>query len=112
MPRLDAGAHGHSPYLVNDDVVVITLSDRTVRDVIFNLRWRLEELLTTAPTRLVIDASQVSRLSSPAIAALLWANRHCAARGVRVAVRDAGPTAGLLRRTGLEGVLDVEPDRR
>lgn len=107
-PHVPSGTRGHSPYLVRGDSVVITMTDRTARDVIFDLRWRLEELLATGPTTLLVDASRLSRLSSPAVAALLWANRHCASRGVRVAVRDRGSTAGLLRRTGLDGVLDTE----
>ena len=85
-----------------DDAVVVILSDDTLLDTLGELRWRLGGLLESGPSRLVLDLSRVSRLSSTTVGVLLWVRRGCRARGVEVVVRR--PTRGSIRvlhRTGL-----------
>ncbi|MGN6610233.1 MAG: STAS domain-containing protein [Angustibacter sp.] len=89
--------------------VVAVLDDDAVAQGLTNLRSRLTEVLSAGDARLVVDVSGLDRISSNVVAALLRAKRKCAARGVDVVVRgSAGQSLGLLTRTGLAAVLDVE----
>ncbi len=59
---------------------------------------------------LVVDASRIEHLCSTVITVLLWAQRHCTARGGSVVVQDPSRRSlEMLVRTGLKDVLDVEP---
>jgi anti-anti-sigma regulatory factor len=84
------------------DAVVLVLSDETLLDALEELRARLGGLLEPGPSRLVVDLSRVSRLSSTTIATLLWVKRTCGARAVDVVVRrPSRGSVGVLHRTGL-----------
>ena len=97
-------------FYTRDSSAVVPLSDQTLREGIHDLRWRLEEMLADGPSALVIDVSGLTRLSSPTIAALLWAKRRCTARGVRVTLKQPDQAmVGLLHRTGLDDVLEIQP---
>jgi hypothetical protein len=110
-PTPSSGPVDQSAYLVRGDTVVVFMTEATVRGVVFNLRWRLDEILGTAPSTLVVEASQLRRLSSPTIAALLWANRHCSARGVQFVLRAKGTSASaMLCRAGLDRALLSDSD--
>nr|WP_246401876.1 STAS domain-containing protein [Jiangella mangrovi] len=88
------------------------MSDQTLREGIHDLRWRLEEMLADGPSALVVDVSGLTRLSSPTIAALLWAKRRCTARGVRLTLTQPDQAmVGLLHRAGLDDVLEIHPAR-
>lgn len=89
--------------------VVAVLDDDAVAQGLTDLRSRLTEVLSAGDARLVVDVSGLDRISSSVVAALLRAKRKCAARGVDVVVRgSAGQSFGLLTRTGLAAVLDVD----
>jgi anti-anti-sigma factor len=97
-------------FYTRDNSAVVPLSDQTLRDGIHDLRWRLEEMLADGPSALIVDVSGLSRLSSPTIAALLWAKRRCTARGVRVTLSHPDQAmVGLLHRAGLDDVLEIQP---
>ncbi|WP_199907699.1 STAS domain-containing protein [Nocardioides terrigena] len=92
------------------DVVVLVLSDDTLLDALEELRVRLGGLLEPGPSRLVVDLSRVSRLSSATIATLLWVKRTCAARAVDVVVRrPSRGSVGVLHRTGLLTAPTTDP---
>jgi anti-anti-sigma factor len=93
-----------------DETVVVALEDSSLLEGLADLRWRLRHLLADGGTTLVVDVSGVDRLSSQTVAALLWAKRHCRARGGRVVVR--GPSRrslDVLSRTGLSSMFVIEP---
>ncbi len=92
--------------------VVAVLDDAALAQGLADLRGRLTDVLSAGDARLVVDVSGLDRISSSVVAALLRAKRKCAARGVDVVVRgSAGQSLGLLTRTGLADVLDVEDGR-
>lgn len=94
---------------VTDGVVVMHLHPDDVCHDLVGLRDRVACLVVQGARTLVVDASQVQRLSSATITALLWAQRRCRARGGSVVVRrPSAETLQLLVRTGLYDVLDVE----
>ncbi len=94
--------------------VVVRLDDALPAQGLGGLRARLREVLAAGDARLVVDVTGLSRLSSAVVAALLWTTRQCRARGVEVCVRGTRAHGhGLLGRTALGAVLDVEqPGRR
>jgi anti-anti-sigma factor len=84
------------------DAVVVVLSDELLHEGLEDLRWRLPDLLESGPSRLVVDLSRVSRLSSATTATLLWVSRSCRTRSVEVVLRrPSRVTAGVLHRAGL-----------
>ena len=92
-------------------VVVVELDHEAVAQGLTDLRRRLSDVLSSGDACLVVDVSRLDRISSSVVAALLWAKRKCVARGVDVVVRgSAGQSLGLITRTGLSAVLDVEGD--
>ncbi|GAB3591771.1 hypothetical protein GCM10027446_10800 [Angustibacter peucedani] len=98
--------------------VVVPLDDALPAQGVVELRHRLREVLAAGDARLVVDVAGVDRVSSAVVAALLWATRQGRARGVEVVIRGAGQHGqgllgpGLLGRTGLGDVLQVEPAGR
>ena len=89
--------------------VVILLRDAGLIRVIDDVQERLESLLETGPRIVVVDMSEVGRLSSTTIAALLWVKRCCAARGVDVRLRELSRgDVGTLERIGLLGAVTRE----
>jgi anti-anti-sigma factor len=89
-----------------DDEVVLRLSDAEVSDGLADLRWALHDALLAGARRLVLDVSDVSSLSSSAVASFLAAHRTCRARGGGVVLTGANRrTEDLLHRTGLWRVL-------
>jgi anti-anti-sigma factor len=88
---------------------VLRMDDASLFKVVADLRWRTEELLAEPHPHLVVDISGLTRLSSATLAALLWAQRYCRARGG--AVRLTGPNRRnreLLARTGLAELFCVD----
>jgi len=91
---------------------VVSLRDDRLREPLADLRWRLDGLLASGPSTLVIDVSEVTRLSSATVAVLLWVKRRCRARGVRVVLRrPSRRNVELLRRMGLVSALECAPAR-
>ncbi len=95
-PRRPGSAAGH--LILNDDTRLSGVAD---------LRWRLDELLPAdAPPSLVVDISGLTRLSSPTLAALLWAQRRCQLRGGQMRLVGANRRCREhLARTGLDEVF-------
>lgn len=92
------------------DEVVVSLHDAGLMVVLEDVHDRLETLLESGPRELVVDMSDVAQLSSTTIAALLWINQRCSARGVGVVLRAASRrNLETLRRVGL---LGAAPERR
>lgn len=90
--------------------MVVSLRDDRLHEPLADLRWRLDGLLASGPSTLVVDVAEVTRLSSATVAVLLWVRRRCRARGVRVVLRDPSRnTVELLRRTGLLSRLETIP---
>lgn len=93
--------------------VVVVLDEASVPQGLAELRRGLSVVLGVGGGRLVVDVTRLDRISSSVVAALLRAKRTCLARGADVVVRGcAGQSLGLLDRTGLAAVLDIEIDGR
>lgn len=83
------------------------LDDASLLDGIATLRWHLDDLLEAGPT-VVVDVSRLSGFSSVTLAALLYAQRRCRARGAQIVLIGTSPRcAGLLSRAGLLDVFCV-----
>lgn len=88
--------------------VVIVLHDDALPSGLTRLRQVVRDAFLDGGARVVVDVAGLQRLSSATVAALLWANRHCAQRGGVVVLRAPSESSlGLLRRTGLGDVLQV-----
>lgn len=88
--------------------LVIVLDDRTLPSGLTRLRSVVRDAFLGGGARVVVDVAGLQRLSSGTVAALLWANRHCAQRGGVVVLRSPSESnLQLLRRTGLGDVLKV-----
>ena len=75
-----------------------------------HLERRIRAALEARPTTLVLDMSALEGSLSSTITTLLWAKRHCSARGVDIMLRDPSPRCrAALRRTGLLDVMAVAP---
>ena len=106
--RTPTGRSRGSVYYVREECVVVPLSDRTVREALHDLRWRCEEMLADGPGAVIVEVSGLTRLSSATVAALLWAKRRCASRGVGLLLVDPDDAlAGQLHRAGLHTVWDI-----
>lgn len=73
-----------------------------------HLEWRIRAALESRPTTLVLDLSALEGSLSSTITTLLWAKRHCSARGVEIVLQDPSPRCrAALQRTGLLDVMAV-----
>jgi anti-anti-sigma factor len=78
------------------------------RRVAGDLRSRLREVVDKGDATILVDVTGLERLSSRAVADLLWARRECTARGGRVVLW--APTRAsqvMLRRTELGRIFEV-----
>ncbi|GAW52252.1 hypothetical protein PD653_3496 [Nocardioides sp. PD653] len=65
----------------------------------------LDALLERGPRTLEVDLSEISHLSSTTVTTLLWIQRRCSVRGVRVVICAASNrNFSALRRIGLVAV--------
>lgn len=93
----------------HSDTVVFHLRGATLLSDLSDLRWHLDDLLAGREPVIVVDISDLALLSSATLAALLWTQRRCRARGGRVVLR--GPNRRcqtLLTGTGLAGMFVIE----
>jgi anti-anti-sigma regulatory factor len=82
---------------------VLTLGERGLMPVLEGVHEQVEVLLTLGPRAVLVDISEVSDLSSTAVAALLWIRRRCSERGVDVVLRGAtGRNRDALKRIGFD----------
>jgi ABC-type transporter Mla MlaB component len=89
--------------------VVVELREDSIIEGLTTLRSVVPRHLMAGPCHVTVDIAGVSRLSSAMVAALLWTQRHCRARGGRVTVRGPSQDSlNMLRRAGLGEVFDVQ----
>ncbi len=89
--------------------VVIELREDSIIEGLTTLRSVVRGHLIAGPCHVVVDIAGVSRLSSAMVAALLWTQRHCRARGGHVTVRGPSQDSlNMLRRAGLGEVFDIQ----
>jgi anti-anti-sigma factor len=88
---------------------IVTLSDAELASGLSSLRWRLRDLVMDGVCLVIVDVSDIDRIESTLLAALLDTHRVCRRRGGGVVIRHAGrKLTDVLRRTGLDRVFDVE----
>lgn len=79
-----------------------SLHDASLAYDLLLLRSNVAEVLLTKAEAVLVDVSDLTRPSSNAVAALLWAKRNCARGGVEFAVRGVGNrNREVFRRCGL-----------
>lgn len=82
--------------------VRVELRDPALVHDLSRLRSQLALTLLRGRGGLTVDVSAVERISSPTVAALLWARRSCAARSVPFSVTGcSGANAVVLNTCGL-----------
>ncbi len=82
--------------------VTVRLHEPSLAHDLAVLRSQLAECMLRGRGGVTIDLSDVGRISSPTVAALLWARRSCAARRLPFAVTGcASQNQGVLRTCGL-----------
>jgi anti-anti-sigma regulatory factor len=78
------------------------LHDASLAYDLLTLRSSVAEVLLTKSHSVLVDVSDLTRPSSSAVAALLWAKRNCARAGVGFTVRGVGNrNREVLQRCGL-----------
>ena len=105
----DGGGRGRG----QPDEVVVLVGVRDRERILEAVKQRVPSLLDPPPAAVVVDLSGMARLTSGAVAALLWTGATCRRRGVPVRVRHVPPRgAAVLRRTGLSSALALDATRR
>lgn len=85
-------------------VVVVHLRDSSLTDDLARLRSEVATTVLHCRGGITVDLSAVDQISSPTVAAILWARRSCSARRIPFAVTgDHGRNARVLRSCGLLG---------
>lgn len=98
--------------MADETLVTLTDPDPGAGDEVSDLRWALLQAVAGGASRVVVDVSQVRRLSSATLAALLLVHRRCRARGGGIVVRGGTrATLDLLRRNSLDRVFHIEEPR-
>lgn len=81
---------------------VIRLADGGLVPVLEHVQREVEDALTTGPESVVLDLGALPATTPTGVAALLWAQRQCAAAGVPVVLSNASAAwIGLLRHADL-----------
>jgi len=89
--------------------VVVELREDSIIEGLTTLRSVVRRHLLAGGCHVVVDIAGISRLSSAMVAALLWTQRHCRARGGQVTVRGPSQDSlNMLRRAGLGEVFDIQ----
>lgn len=95
-------AHHHVPGSDHPSTVTVHLQERTLTADLSLLRSEVARSVLHGRGGITIDVSGVDQISSPTIAAILWARRSCAARQIPFDVTgDGGRNARVLRTCGL-----------
>ncbi len=84
---------------------VIRLDDDSLAHDLLVLRASVAECVVRGQGSITVDLSSLSRISSVAVAALLWARRSCSSRSVTFRVENARGSRNrqVLQRCGLLG---------
>jgi anti-anti-sigma regulatory factor len=92
---------------VEDEPVVVVLTGDS--DDATDLRLLLVEAVLAGAPSIIVDASRLEDIPSPAITAMLTAHRACRRRAGQLVLRDPSRRAlNQLRRNGLRDVLAIE----
>lgn len=92
------------PFDVGAPAVVVRLQDSSLVDDLAHLRSEVAMSLLQGRGGVTVDVSGIGQISSPTVAAILWARRSCSARRVPFAVSGSvGRNVGVLRSCGLLG---------
>lgn len=87
-------------------LVLVALSERSLAHDLLLLRASAAECLMRGQGSITVDISELRRLSSETIAALLWARRKCNGHGIGFEVLGARAAAAqALTRCGLAEAL-------
>ncbi len=82
--------------------VTVHLQDASLTEDLSRLRSEVARSVLDGRRGVEVDVSGIDTISSPTVAAILWARRSCAARHVPFLVSgDAGRNARVLRSCGL-----------
>jgi anti-anti-sigma regulatory factor len=89
--------------------LVVRWGPASPEGLLSDVKEQLPSLLDTPPRALVVDLAGMTRLSSGAVTALLWAGGACRSRGVPIRLRHV-PRAGVatLRRAGLGTAIELK----
>ena len=103
MDGSPGGAPGQAVLRLTGDVDAISQG---------RFRTRAEQLLATAPQRLVVDMAELTSIDSSGLGLLVHLQSLTRAGGVPMVLRKVPPrAAALLHRTGLDRVFAVDDDR-
>lgn len=92
-----------------DEVVIVGLAAGQQPELGDDLRRCLPPLLGGGVHTVLVDLSAVDRLSSNAVAALLWVKRTCDARRISVVLsQPSGRLSAAIHRGGLGSVFEIE----
>jgi anti-anti-sigma factor len=95
-----------------DGVPVIAISGRLDATSAPTFDTSMKELLATPHTRVLVDLSGVTYISSAGLRSVLLLVKHAAASGGRVGLYSASPqVAEVIEISGFPSLLDVYPDR-
>ena len=84
--------------------VVVRLQDSSLVDDLAHLRSEVAATMLQGGGGVTVDVSGIDQMSSPTVAAILWARRSCSARRVPFTVSgDVGRNVGVLRSCGVLG---------
>lgn len=101
---MTTASHRHPQGLDLPTGVVVPLRDATLTDDLARLRSEVATTVLHGRGGITVDLSAVERISSPTVAAVLWARRSCSARRIPFAVTgNPGRNARVLRSCGLLG---------
>lgn len=90
-------------------IVHVELSEPSMARDLAQLRSQLAECLVRDRSGVTVDLSAIDRISSPTVAALLWARRTCAARHLPFTVTGYAQDSAVLRSCGLVDTHDWKP---
>ncbi len=95
----------HRPPAAGGDLagtVTVHLQDSSLTEDLCRLRSEVARSVLDGQRGVTVDVSGIDTISSPTVAAILWARRSCAARHVPFTVcGDGGRNTRVLRSCGL-----------
>ncbi len=107
---MDAASRGSPSPVPRDESLVIRLQDMGLMPALDHVPAALEAIVEAGPRTVVVDMSELSRLSSTTVAALLLIKRRCRLRGTEVFLRSpSSESLAMLQRVGLVTVTSADP---
>ena len=104
--RIDTGPEPTRPEIEP----IVRLCDEGRSRRLSDIQQRVDALLERGPGTVVVDMSEVDRVSSTTVAALLLVKRRCSERRVHVVLREPSQrSVNTLWRIGLLDAASLEP---